>query len=43
MLFRSKGQGGGDDGPPRKGGSRGVKADEDDDKWEKRDWGDDKD
>lgn len=41
---RRKGQGGGgDDGPPRRGGSRGVKSDEDDDKWDKRDWGDDKD
>ena len=33
---------GGEDGPPRKGGSgRGVKSDRDDDRWDKRDWGDD--
>jgi len=32
---------GGEDGPPRKGGNRGVKSDPDDDRWDKRDWGDD--
>jgi len=35
---------GGEDGPPRARGAsgKGTKSDEDDDRWDKRDWGDDK-
>jgi len=33
---------GGEDGPPqKKGTSRGTRSDRDDDRWDKRDWGDD--
>jgi nucleolin len=37
---RKQHAGGTDDGPPRKQG-KGVKSDPDDDRWDKRDWGDD--
>jgi len=40
---RKQHAGGGEDGPPgKRGGSgRGTKSDRDDDRWDKRDWGDD--
>ena len=31
----------GEDGPPRNRGSKGTKAEPEDDRWDKRDWGDD--